>query len=100
MGSLVMILPEEGLTGDLNPDTLSALKALMLAQAQEIFVTKAIKDKMKDSIIAKLSIQAEDMYGDALLKMTKDKVKYLWDRTWLTNVRFQHFKFSVLSSSV
>ncbi len=80
------ILPEEGLTGDLNPDTLSALSAVMLAQAQEIFVTKAIRDKMKDSIIAKLSIQAEAMFADALLKMTKDKVKYLWERSWMTDV--------------
>lgn len=29
-------------TPDLNPDTLGALSALMLAQAQEMFVHKAI----------------------------------------------------------
>lgn len=32
-------------TPDLNPDTLAALAALMLAQAQEVFVQKAIHGK-------------------------------------------------------
>ena len=41
-------------TPDLNPETLNTLAALMLAQAQEIFVTKAIQDKMKDAIVAKV----------------------------------------------
>lgn len=35
-------------TPDLAGDTVAALSALMLAQAQEIFVKKAIADKMKD----------------------------------------------------
>jgi programmed cell death 6-interacting protein len=50
----------------LNPETLNALAALMLAQAQEIFVTKAIQDKMKDAIVAKLCVQADEMFADAL----------------------------------
>jgi len=89
LSNLVTCLPEDALTGDLHPNTLTALSALMLAQAQEMFVQKAIKGKMKDTIVAKLCVQAEDMFSDALLKMTKENVKFIFDRTWLTNVR--HF---------
>lgn len=37
-----MLSIQQDPTPDLNPDTLGALSALMLAQAQEIFVNKAI----------------------------------------------------------
>lgn len=37
-----MLSVQQDPTPDLNPDTLGALAALMLAQAQEIFVHKAI----------------------------------------------------------
>ncbi|CAG2064147.1 unnamed protein product, partial [Timema podura] len=38
----VMLAIQQEPTPDLNPETLGALSALMLAQAQEIFVQKAI----------------------------------------------------------
>jgi programmed cell death 6-interacting protein len=93
----VGILSSEPLSGDLNPDTLSALAVLILAQAQEIFVTKAIKDKMKDSLVAKLCAQADDMYNDALLKMTKENVRFQWDRNWLNNVAAKQLAFAGLA---
>lgn len=40
-GSVMAALQQEP-TPDLSPDTLAALSALMLAQAQEIFVHKAV----------------------------------------------------------
>lgn len=73
-------------TPDLTPDMVNALSALMLAQAQEIFVTKAVQDKMKEAIIAKLCIQAEDMYHDALRQLQRDTVAHFWDREWLPTV--------------
>ena len=58
-------------TPDISPETLGALSALMLAQAQEIFVHKAIHDAMKDGIVAKLASQAEELYADALKVIPK-----------------------------
>ena len=47
-------------TADLTPDTLHLLSILMLAQAQEVCVLKAIKDGMKDQVIAKLASQNDE----------------------------------------
>lgn len=70
-------------TPDLSPDTLHVLSILMLAQAQEIIVFKAIKDAMKDPVIAKLASQTEEMYADVLKAMQKDSLKALWDKDWI-----------------
>ncbi|OXA55499.1 apoptosis-linked gene 2-interacting protein X 1 [Folsomia candida] len=85
------------LTQDLKPEVLSALSALMLAQAQEVFIDKAIKDKMKETIIAKLCVQAEDMFSDAASKLSKDTIKHLWDRAWLNNVAAKKLGYVALS---
>ncbi|KAM9775783.1 programmed cell death 6-interacting protein isoform X3 [Syngnathus typhle] len=52
-------------TMDIAPETAGTLSLIMLAQAQEVFFLKATTDRMKDAIIAKLSNQAADFYGDA-----------------------------------
>ncbi|XP_077362543.1 programmed cell death 6-interacting protein isoform X2 [Festucalex cinctus] len=52
-------------TMDIAPETVGTLSIIMLAQAQEVFFLKATTDRMKDAIIAKLSNQAADFYGDA-----------------------------------
>lgn len=70
----------------MSPDALTALAAIMVAQAQEVFVAKAIADSMKDGIIAKLCAQGEDLYQDAVTKMKKDNVRNLWESTWMNHV--------------
>lgn len=76
----------DNLTPDFHPDLLTGLSALLLAQAQEIFVTKAIKDKMKDVSLAKICAQTEELFSEALIKMTREKCKYTLDSSWLKNV--------------
>uniref|UniRef100_A0A1B6KGS5 BRO1 domain-containing protein n=1 Tax=Graphocephala atropunctata TaxID=36148 RepID=A0A1B6KGS5_9HEMI len=84
--SNVMAALQQDPTPDLNPDTLAALSALMLAQAQEIFVHKAIHDNMKEAITAKLASQAYELYAEAMKLMQKENVRQLWDREWLPTV--------------
>ncbi len=71
-------------TPDLAPDTLHVLSILMLAQAQEICLFKAIKDGMKDQVIAKLASQNDEMYADVMKAMQREGLKSLWDKDWIT----------------
>ena len=59
---------------------------LMLAQAQEMVVIKAMKGNMKDAIVAKLCSQCEDMYAGVMKNIQKESVRNLWDSSWLPNV--------------
>ncbi|XP_076302882.1 programmed cell death 6-interacting protein-like protein AliX [Lasioglossum baleicum] len=79
----VMMAIQQEPTPDISPETLGALSALMLAQAQEIFVHKAIHDTMKDGIIAKLAAQAEELYVDALKLFQKEIFRAFWDKEWV-----------------
>lgn len=78
-------------TPDLNPDTLHALGALMLAQAQECCVTKAIRDSMKSAIVARLASQCEALYGEALHLMQREPMRNDWDKDWLPIVGGKQF---------
>lgn len=101
-----MLSVQQDPTPDLNPDTLGALSALMLAQAQEIFVHKAIHgmvylcfcigrivpnflffvDNMKDAIIAKLAYSCDDLYGECLKIFQRENLKSLFEKEWLSIV--------------
>lgn len=50
---------------DMDPMTLESLETLMLAQAQECFWQKAVKDGLKDASIAKLAAKVSDLYSQA-----------------------------------
>ncbi|XP_015430734.1 PREDICTED: programmed cell death 6-interacting protein isoform X2 [Dufourea novaeangliae] len=81
-GNVMMAIHQEP-TPDISPETLGALSSLMLAQAQEIFVHKAIHDAMKDGIVAKLAAQAEELYADALKLFQKEIFRAFWDKEWV-----------------
>lgn len=50
---------------DMDVMTLDSLEKLMLAQGQECFWQKAVKDGMKDGTIAKLAARVSDLYNEA-----------------------------------
>lgn len=70
----------------------------MLAQAQESFCIKAGKgekalvlfislvacwayaDRIKDQVMAKLAMQASDLYADALSNMQVGSIKSMWEK--------------------
>ncbi|XP_025832314.1 programmed cell death 6-interacting protein [Agrilus planipennis] len=95
--SIVIVAIQQDPTPDLNPDTLGALSALMLAQAQEIFVQKAILDKMKDQVIAKLAAYCEDLYAECLKQFQKENLKPLWDKEWIPTIAGKQAGFHAIA---
>lgn len=75
---------------DMDTLTLESLEALVLAQAQECFWQKAVKDGLKDASIAKLAAKVSDLYseaGDWALK--SDSVSSEWIHHM--NAKHHHF---------
>lgn len=94
----VMSTIQQEPTPDMHPETLNALSALMLAQAQEVFFTKAEKDGFKPALRAKIAAQANEWFGDALRGMQKDIVKSNeWEKDWVARVACKQAAFHALS---
>lgn len=51
---------------DLQSDVIKALYYISLAQAQEVFWSKAVSDNVKDSLVSRLSLQVASYYDLAL----------------------------------
>ncbi|KAK6205540.1 BRO1-like domain-containing protein [Scheffersomyces amazonensis] len=77
---------------DLSITTIECLKQLMLAQAQETIWQKAIGNPtLKDSVIARLSIQTSDYYSLALSNaQVSDFIKLEWINH--ISIKKYHFK--------
>ena len=73
------------------------LSSLCLAQAQEMVVQKAIKDNMKDNIVAKLAGHADDLFAEVMKVMQKESVRTLWDKEWLALVSGKQALYNGLS---
>ncbi|KAF6015835.1 hypothetical protein HII12_000397 [Brettanomyces bruxellensis] len=86
----------DALPGDLRTDTLSALTYLMLASAQEIYWLKAVTDALKDTVVAKLSMQTSSFYESTALVMRKAGV---FPSEWISfcRVKSLHFKAATLN---
>ena len=93
----VVGLMEQEPTPDLEPDCLGVLSSLCLAQAQEMVVQKALKDNMKDNIVAKLAGHADDLLAEVMKLMQKESVRTLWDKDWLAIISGKQAFYNGLS---
>ena len=77
---------------DLSRDTVKTLIAIMLAQAQEVFLEKQIADGKKAGLLAKLASQAAYLYTQALEGTQENVAKAVFERVWLLVVQVKlHF---------
>lgn len=75
---------------DLQPETLQFLKSLMIAQAQETIWQKSLASGMKDSVIARLSIQTSEYYSTAAKYGNSSEFIKL---EWINHVIVKQFHF-------
>jgi len=72
---------------DFSPEFLNMAIHLMLAQAQECFYEKAVKDNMKASIIAKLAAQVADYYEFTLTLVTNSALSSIVPKNWASHIQ-------------
>lgn len=88
-----IVLPELRSTPpeDMDHMTLECLEQLLLAQAQECFWSKAVKDNLKDATVAKLAARVSDLYADAMEYGTKsDSIS----SEWIHHMTAKHHHFA------
>uniref|UniRef100_A0A8R1IJ38 BRO1 domain-containing protein n=1 Tax=Caenorhabditis japonica TaxID=281687 RepID=A0A8R1IJ38_CAEJA len=93
----VLGMVQQDPTPDLMPDTLAALSALMVAQAQEAIYIKGYKDKMKATSMVKISAQIAEFYAEAQKLMQKDVVRGVWDKEWSAIVNGKTLAYAALA---
>ncbi|SCV05867.1 LANO_0H16930g1_1 [Lachancea nothofagi CBS 11611] len=75
----------------MEPKSVKCLEYLMLAQAQEIFWFKAVKDGLKDSLIARLALQVSEYYDIAFkCASTSELIRSDWQNRF--KEKFQYFR--------
>lgn len=76
---------------DMDTMTLESLQQLLLAQAQECFWSKAVKDGLKDGLIAKLAAKVSDFYDQAAEFGTKSDAI---STDWIHHMTAKHHHFA------
>ena len=76
---------------DMDVMTLESLERLMLAQAQECFWSKAVKDGMKDGLISKLAAKVSDFYDEAAEYGTRSDTI---STEWIHHMTAKHHHFA------
>jgi hypothetical protein len=74
-------------SADLHRDTVKTLIHIMLAQGQEVFLEKQVRDDKKVGLLAKLASQAAYLYGQALEGAQENVTKGIFERIWLQVVQ-------------
>ncbi|EEP77562.1 vacuolar protein-sorting protein bro-1 [Uncinocarpus reesii 1704] len=69
---------------DLSRDTVKTLIAITLAQAQEVFLEKQIRDEKKPGFLAKLASQAAHLYAQASEGVQENVAKGTFEKVWTT----------------
>ncbi|KAK1755951.1 vacuolar protein-sorting protein bro-1 [Echria macrotheca] len=77
-------------SSDLSRDTVKTLIAIMLAQAQEVFLEKQITDQKKVGLLAKLSSQAATLYSQAVEGVQENVNKAIFEKVWLLMVQCKY----------
>ncbi|CAI5445332.1 unnamed protein product [Caenorhabditis angaria] len=93
----VLGMVQQDPTPDLMPDTLAALSAIMVAQAQECIYIKGKKDNMKPAAMTKISAQLADFYAEAQKLMAKDVVRGLFDKEMVNTITGKSLAYQALS---
>ncbi|CRG85458.1 pH-response regulator protein palA/RIM20 [Talaromyces islandicus] len=76
---------------DMDEMTLQSLEELLLAQAQECFWQKAVKDGLKDASIARLAAKVSDFYADASDFAVKSNAV---STEWIHHMSAKHHHFA------
>ena len=76
---------------DMDTMTLESVQQLLLAQAQECFWSKAVKDGLKDGLIAKLAAKVSDFYDQAAEFGTKSDAI---STEWIHHMTAKHHHFA------
>ena len=76
---------------DMDMMTLESIQQLLLAQAQECFWSKAVKDGLKDGLIAKLAAKVSDFYDQAAEYGTKSDTV---STDWIHHMTAKHHHFA------
>lgn len=53
-------------------------------------------DNMKDSIVAKLASQCEELYAECLKTFQRENLKHMWDKDWIPMVSLRKSNSSKL----
>ena len=83
---------------DLNRDTVKMLAELMLAQAHECFLENSLREKKKDSLVAKLASHAAWVYG-SLTDDIQDCISrgVGVEKSWLSMAQIKHKYYQALA---
>ncbi|KPI41016.1 Vacuolar protein-sorting protein bro1 [Cyphellophora attinorum] len=82
---------------DLNRDTVKTMISITMAQAQESFLEKQVRDGKKSGLLAKLAAQAHYLYGQAKEGLDTETSKLVFDTSWTKFIQVKHLHFESLA---